>query len=313
MEVFALMAVAASAGIAAALALGEAPRLGSAIVLAGRALLPRGLAALVRLGSTPVVQAASLLPGWGWAARRARAFAARAGVTLGEDQAQALLLLAVAACGMFSTLLFWSIVAGVAAMLGAALALGAWEARARSVRSRELAQEMPAVFRTLSVAMGSGQTLAQAVEYVGTHERGRPAAEPFGRLSLRLRCGLGTEEALGLLAGELEAPGVELLATALVVSHRTGSPLRELLTRSARLVERQGEFQRLLAVKTAQVRLSVRIVCALPLALVLLLALISPDFQRGLLTPAGLASVLIALAMDTAALLIIRKLMRGVV
>ena len=309
MEVFALMAVAASAGIAAALALGEAPRLGSAVVLAGRALLPRGLAALVRLGSTPVVQAASLLPGWDWAARRARAFAARAGVTLGVDQAQALLLLAVAACGMFSALLFWSIVAGVAAMLGAALALGAWEARARSVRSRELAQ---AVFRTLSVAMGSGQTLAQAVEYVGTHERG-PAAEPFGRLSLRLRCGLGTEEALGLLAGELEAPGVELLATALVVSHRTGSPLRELLTRSARLVERQGEFQRLLAVKTAQVRLSVRIVCALPLALVLLLALISPDFQRGLLTPAGLASVLIALAMDTAALLIIRKLMRGVV
>lgn len=312
MEVFALMAAAASAGIAAALALGEAPRLGSAIVLAGRALLPRGLAALVRLGSTPVVQAASLLPGWGWAARRARAFAARAGVTLGEDQTQALLLLAVAACGMFSALLFWSIVAGVAAMLGAALALGAWEARARSVRSRELAQEMPAVFRTLSVAMGSGQTLAQAVEYVGTHEQG-PAAEPFGRLSLRLRCGLGTEKALGLLAGELEAPGVELLATALVVSHRTGSPLRELLTRSARLVERQGEFQRLLAVKTAQVRLSVRIVCALPLALVLLLALISPDFQRGLLTPAGLASVLIALAMDTAALLIIRKLMRGVV
>lgn len=312
MEVFALMAAAASAGIAAALALGEAPRLGGAIVLAGRALPPRGLAALVRLGSTPVVQAASLLPGWGWAARRARAFAARAGVALGEDQAQALLLLAVAACGMFSALLFWSIVAGVAAMLGAALALGVWEARARSVRSRELAQEMPAVFRTLSVAMGSGQTLAQAVEYVGTHERG-PAAEPFGRLSLRLRCGLGTEEALGLLAAELEAPGVELLATALVVSHRTGSPLRELLTRSARLVERQGEFQRLLAVKTAQVRLSVRIVCALPLALVLLLALISPDFQRGLLTPAGLASVLIALAMDAAALLIIRKLMRGVV
>ena len=76
MEVFALMAAAASAGIAAALALGEAPRLGGAIVLAGRALPPRGLAALVRLGSTPVVQAASLLPGWGWAARRAAAMPA---------------------------------------------------------------------------------------------------------------------------------------------------------------------------------------------------------------------------------------------
>ena len=300
MEVFALMAAAASAGIAAALAPGSSGAWRCIRPLAGRALPPRGLAALVRLGSTPVAQAASLLPGWGWAARRARAFAARAGVTLGEDQAQALLLLAVAACGMFSALLFWSIVAGVAAMLGVALALGVWEARARSVRSRELAQGDARRLQDASAGV-SGQPLRRRSSTGQT--------EPF---DTSLRLGLGTEEALGLLAAELEAPGVELLATALVVSHRTGSPLRELLTRSARLVERQGEFQRLLAVKTAQVRLSVRIVCALPLALVLLLALISPDFQRGLLTPAGLASVLIALAMDAAALLIIRKLMRGV-
>ena len=61
------------------------------------------------------------------------------------------------------------------------LALGAWEARARSVQSRELAQEMPAVFRTLSVAMGSGQTLAQAVEYVGTHRgESRPRSRSEG-------------------------------------------------------------------------------------------------------------------------------------
>ena len=47
-------------------------------------------------------------------------------------------------------------------------------------------------------------------------------------------------------------------------SHRTGSPLRDLLARSAALVERQGEFERELEVKTAQVRLSARIVCSLP-------------------------------------------------
>lgn len=245
-------------------------------------------------------------------ARRAREVAVRRGIRLDDGQAEALLVAGALICGLLAALLFWSATAGLAAVAGVALLLGAWDARAKAALARELVQEMPAVFRTLSVAMGSGQTLAQAVEYVGAHERG-PAAEPFGRLSLRLRCGLGTEEALGLLAKELDAPGVELLATALVVSHRTGSPLRELLARSARLVERQGEFQRLLAVKTAQVRLSVRIVCALPVVLVLLLALISPDFQRGLLTPAGMASVLLALAMDALALVIIRKLMRGVV
>lgn len=295
-----------------AVLLGGTVNLGGLAPSAVRALFPRGLALLSRMGALPAIQGTASLPGWGRTARRAREVATRCGIRLDDGQAEALLAMGVLLCALMAALLFWSPVAGLAAVAAVMLLLGAWDAHAKAAQVRELVQEMPAVFRTLSVAMGSGQTLAQAVEYVGAHERG-PAAGPFGRLSLRLRCGLGTEEALGLLAKELDAPGVELLATALVVSHRTGSPLRELLARSARLVERQGEFQRLLAVKTAQVRLSVRIVCALPVVLVLLLALISPDFQRGLLTPAGVASVLLALAMDAVALLIIRRLMRGVV
>lgn len=312
MEGIALMGAAASAGATAAVILGGNVRFGSVASSAARAVFPRASALLSRMGALPIVQATASLPGWGRMARRAREVAARWGIRIDDGRAEALLVVGALTCGLLAALLFWSPIAGLAAVAGIVLLLGAWDARAKAALARELVQEMPAVFRTLSVAMGSGQTLAQAVEYVGAHERG-PAAEPFGRLSLRLRCGLGTEEALGLLAEELDAPGVELLATALVVSHRTGSPLRELLARSARLVERQGEFQRLLAVKTAQVRLSVRIVCALPVVLVLLLALISPDFQRGLLTPVGMASVLLALAIDALALLIIRKLMRGVV
>ena len=103
-----------------------------------------------------------------------------------------------------------------------------------------------------------------------------------------------------------------LLTTALVISHRTGSPLRDLLARSAALVERQGEFERELEVKTAQVRLSARIVCSLPFLMVALLAVISPDFQRGLLSPVGLGSVAVAAALDSFAVLVIRRLMRAV-
>ena len=46
--------------------------------------------------------------------------------------------------------------------------------------------------------------------------------------------------------------------------------------------------------------------------MVLLLAMISPDFQRGLLTLTGVVSVSFAAALDVTALLIIRRLMRGV-
>ena len=74
------------------------------------------------------------------------------------------------------------------------------------------------------------------------------------------------------------------------------------------LVERQGEFERLLAVKTAQVRMSVRVVCLLPAVMVCLLAAISPDFQEGLCTPAGTGCVLVAAALDATAVAIIRRL-----
>ena len=114
------------------------------------------------------------------------------------------------------------------------------------------------------------------------------------------------------LSQNLDAPGVGLLTTALVIAQRTGSPLRGLFQSSAKLVEQQGEYERMLSVKTAQVRLSVRIVCLMPLLLVGLLSLISRDFQQGLSTLPGMLSIALAAAMDGCALLVIRRLMRGV-
>ena len=231
---------------------------------------------------------------------------------LGREEAAAALLagLALAACA--SGVLFLTPLAGL--VVGGALCalvVARDEARQRGKR-REVLAEMPGVYRTLAVAMSSGQTLAQAVDYVGAHERG-PAADVFARMSLRLRCGVATEDAVSSLAEELDVPGARLLATALVISHRTGSPLRDLLLRSARIAERQGEFERMLVVKTAQVRLSVRIVCLLPVAMVGLLTLMSPDFQQGLLTPSGVGCVCAAMLLDGLALFLIRRMMAGVV
>ena len=207
--------------------------------------------------------------------------------------------------------LFLSPVSAVVLCISERVALGAWRTSRDRRRAREITGEMPGVFRTLAVAMGAGQTLAQAIAYVGSHGTG-PVASGLASASLALRCGASTEDALESLASELDVPGMGLLTTALVISHRTGSPLRDLLSRSAALVERQGEFERELEVKTAQVRLSARIVCSLPFLMVALLAVISPDFQHGLLSPVGLGSVALAVALDALAVLVIRRLMRAV-
>ncbi len=233
------------------------------------------------------------------------------GATLDVRASAVVLLAGATLLSVMGGILFGSPTASLFVAAGLVGGVFARDSSLRERERREILGAMPGIYRTLSVALGSGQTLSQAVAYVGAHEHGA-VARVFARMSLRLRCGTPTEEAVGLLARELSVPGADLLATALVISHRTGSPLRDLLLRSASLAEQQREFERTLSVKTAQVRLSVRIVCLLPAVMMGLLGLMSPDFQAGLATPVGIGCVTVAAVLDGAALLIIGRLMRGV-
>lgn len=266
----------------------------------------------VLLGATPLVRVLLRLTSWrSMADALSRAFGQR-GLYVGREEACASVILASALLAMLAGLSAGSVLGVIVGLMGIAVGVELWHSSRVRARERALIDEMPQVFRTLAMALGSGETLTQAIEYVGVHERGY-AGEAFVHVALRLRCGASTEDAMAQLSRELDAPGVGLLVTALAIAQRTGSPLRSLFQNSARLVERQGEYERLLAVKTAQVRLSVRIVCLLPLVLVCLLSLISVDYQNGLSTPAGTVSLLIAACMDGCALVLIRRLMRGVV
>lgn len=233
------------------------------------------------------------------------------GMLLAQPSSSAALLVACVLTCVILAVISWSPLGLATGVVACAIAVASADASMARRRRLGLSQEMPGVFRTLAVALGSGQTMPQAIEHLGSRQRGY-AAESFSKAALMLRCGSSVEEALGSIERELSAPGVSMLTTALRVSHRTGSPLHDLLMRSARLVERTSEFERLLSVKTAQVRLSVRIVCTLPAALVALLATISPDFRAGLATPTGLGCLIAAASMDGLALLIVRRLVREV-
>ncbi|MDO4404715.1 MAG: type II secretion system F family protein [Atopobiaceae bacterium] len=263
------------------------------------------------LGKLQMVAALLQLPSWrALSDELARRLFAQ-GIYLSKEGACAALLGALVAISCLAALMSRSVLGLVVGVFGCCVGLSVWHSSRTRARERALIDEMPEVFRTLAMALGSGETLMQAIEYVGMHEKGY-AGKAFVQAALRLRCGSSTEEAMEELSHELDAPGVGMLTTALVIAQRTGSPLRGLFQSTAQLVERQGEYERMLSVKTAQVRLSIRIVCLLPLLLVCLLSLISVDFQHGLTTLPGTVSLMLAAAMDGVALLTIRRLMRGV-
>ncbi len=311
METLGIVSCAACWGLSAYVAVGGGrARHANGWIVRSMYLRMRRICTLV--GATPLVGVMLRLASWrNMADSLAHALGHR-GLYVGREEACALFALASAVLALAAGLSARTALGCVVGMLAVAVGVELWHSSRVRARERALIDEMPQVFRTLAMALGSGETLTQAIEYVGVHERGY-AGEAFVRVALRLRCGASTEDAMAQLSSELDAPGVGLLVTALAIAQRTGSPLRSLFQSSARLVERQGEYERLLAVKTAQVRLSVRIVCLLPLVLVCLLSLISVDYQNGLSTPAGTVSLLVAAGMDGCALVLIRRLMRGVI
>lgn len=282
-----------------------------AVEVRENALAKGARALLFRLAAADAVARLAQERSWARACDEVVRRAARRGVALSRREAAALVLVAGAALGLVLSALSLSPVGLLLAPMALAVGVPLWAQALERRDRRELGEEMPAVFRTLAMAISSGETLPQAIDYLGRRGTGR-AAPAFARSSLRLRCGSSVEEALSRLPQELPGPGVGLLSVALVISQRTGSPLAGLLEHAARLAERQGESERMLMVKTAQVRLSVRVVCVLPALVVALLSLVSPDFRAGVATPVGLGSIVVAAALDAVALLAIRRIMRGV-
>lgn len=211
-----------------------------------------------------------------------------------------------------------SVVGGVAslsvpgALIGAGapvIALAVAGGRAKKVTARDVERAMPEAFGALSIALGSGHSLAQAMRYVGVHSR-EPVRSEFMRVGFAIDCGFSATEALDGLITRLRAPGLDMVALALKVSQRTGAPLKDLLEEAARLVGDRIELQRTLDVKTSQARMSARLVAGMPVAMIVFLTLLSSDFRKGVATVSGAFCVLVALGLNAVAWLVIRKIMK---
>ena len=178
----------------------------------------------------------------------------------------------------------------------------------RAARKR-IEGAMPEVFGALSISLGSGLSLPQAMQYVGDRANGEVRTELLHAASL-MTCGVSASDALDELVERLRAPGMELVTLAMKVSGRTGAPLGGLLADAAHMVEERLALSRKLDVKTAQVRMSAHVVAAMPFVMVTFLSLVSSDFRSGALTAAGMGSIVAAMVLNGIAWVIIRRVMQ---
>ncbi|MEY8437515.1 type II secretion system F family protein [Atopobiaceae bacterium 24-176] len=278
------------------------PRLAPRVRL-GRLLARVGSSAAVR----GVFEAPWLPKGLAVAAERAAA----SGQVRGIDGGRGAVVLAGPVTGVAGALV--SMDAG-GAFLGLCLGWGvvaAWGGAEGRRLSQEEMRAVPDAYRSLAGGLASGQTMAQAMTYVGRHGRGT-VGRAFLKGSFELDCGSSVADALEVVAAGVGDPSMGLLSCALTISQRTGAPMAGLLERSAALVEEREGLQGLLRTKTAQVRLSAAVVMVLPVLLVASLALLSPDFRAGCATPVGAGCLAVAAALDIVAFGVMKKIMAGV-
>jgi tight adherence protein B len=176
-------------------------------------------------------------------------------------------------------------------------------------RRNSLREQFPDALRGLGMCFIAGLSLEQAFDQTAQECR-EPLRRELRRAVDDLRTGSSILETLESLDARLAMDDMRFVAVAMEIQHRTGGSMREVLDATADSMLASFDLSRSLEVQTAQARMSARVVSILPLALVLVLSLAMEGYLATFFSsPEGLALLLIAVGMQLAGILIIRRIL----
>lgn len=205
-------------------------------------------------------------------------------------------------------------IAGAAASLAAVAAaavLPRWVRRRRGRRlERRMQEHLAEAAALIATAMRSGRSLLQAIE-LSADELDPSLGLTFRRLVDRTELGDPMDQAIDAWAAEVGGPDARLVAGVLKLHRRTGGSLSETLEDLADTLRSRRSAAREIESLTAQARLSATILGLLPIGFFLFLSVVArDDLEAAYETPAGVAAIGAGFALQGAAYLWIRALLR---
>jgi tight adherence protein B len=221
---------------------------------------------------------------------------------------------ALVAMGVVAAWFIGARVAGVVGSLAAtavAVTAPAMVAR-RHERRREIAtqERLAEAVSLVASAMRSGRSLHQAIELAAT-DLDPPLGSTFRRLADRTGLGDPMDESIDAWAGDVGGPDARLVAGVLKLHRRTGGSLAASLENLAGTLRDRRASARELGSLTAQARLSATILGLLPIGFFLFLSVIARrDLEAAYQTPTGVAAIGFGFALQGAAYVWIRHLLR---
>lgn len=136
-------------------------------------------------------------------------------------------------------------------------------------------------------ALRTGYSFMQAIEMV-SREMLPPISVEFGRMLKEMNLGAPTEEAMSNMARRIDSDDLDLVITAVLIQRQVGGNLAEVLDNIANTIRERIRIKGEIRTLTAQGRMSGVIISLLPLALLIALRIINPDYVNLLFThPTG--------------------------
>ncbi len=154
----------------------------------------------------------------------------------------------------------------------------------------------------------SGLTFQQAMETI-SREMTEPINVEFGRALNEMNYGVSMERALNDMGKRIKSPDLMLTISAVSIQRQTGGNLSEILETISETIKDRMKIKHELKTMTAQGRISGLIIGALPVGIMAILMLMSPDYIKLLFTESlGRVMLFTGAFMETIGFIIIKKI-----
>jgi tight adherence protein B len=180
----------------------------------------------------------------------------------------------------------------------------------RQRRFARFEEQFPDAMELLSRAVRAGHAFTTAFALIA-EEMADPVAEEFRATYQQQNLGLPLRDALANMAERVPLPDVKIFIAALEIQRDSGGNLGEILNNLSAVIRERFKILREVKVLTAEGRLSMYVLTAMPFIVAGLLYLTNPTYLSTLFTdPIGQRALWVAAGMQLTGYLIIRKMVR---
>lgn len=216
----------------------------------------------------------------------------QAGLPIHAGEFVALTALGGVAGAVFAGILLQNVIFVLVMAFGFGLLPWAWMVRSRSKRRQKLLDQLADTLSILASSLRAGYSFLQALDTV-SKEIGEPSASEFARVVAEVRLGRPIDDALLAMAERVGSNDLKWAVIAVNVQRQVGGNLAEVLDIVSNTVRERAYIRRQIRVLSAEGRVSVAILAALPFAIMLYLSIVDPDYV-GLLFTTTVGLVMLA-------------------